>query len=522
MEKHKYVKPYGSFINENLQNEGLSEFGKKAADFIKGAFRKNGGDFLRNLKLQNAGKISKMGKAGTLPNGVTLYPSREDILLLQSKEKNQIDESKNTVDVDEEVVPLDFPNVKAGMVNVGNDRLIRMVNRVISYPDERPLMIWGAPGIGKTSIIKMVQQKLGIRMIDVQLTTYAPEDFFLPEVQNKQGHELSGRRATRVPQEWLPVYHKSEGEAGNSRVNGPDGKGGIIFLDELSRAKEAIRNICLKLVLEKEMDGGWILGSNWTIIAASNRMEDDETNTAEFGSALGNRFQQVNYSPSVNDFSKYALGAKTKEGEDLFDTKIISFLNWTKGRDFFHKYDPTISGTIFPSPRSWEAAAIAFKNLKKDARENHYTLTNDIIEDEAIAPSVGREAASMFMGYYELSKKVDLDKVGLVYTDPSNAPLPPKANSGGFELDASYILAAAIAYENRGKQLSDQEITNVFDYVVRLANPITAIQVLTAIKEIHPNIFNNTKNPVVLNGLRKFLMAYPGSERELKAANIDV
>ena len=75
MEKHKYVKPYGSFINENLQNEGLREFGKKAAEFIKGAFRKNGGDFLRNLKLQNAGKISKMGKAGTLPNGVTLYPN---------------------------------------------------------------------------------------------------------------------------------------------------------------------------------------------------------------------------------------------------------------------------------------------------------------------------------------------------------------------------------------------------------------------------------------------------------------
>jgi hypothetical protein len=519
----RIIKSYSEFITENLKYEGLGEFGKKAIGAVKGLLAK-GGSFLSALKAQISGTRSKDGADGTIPYGVTIIPSAADLQELGITEMPQItrDGESDSVDVDEAVLPLDFPNPQAGVINVGAERLLRILNRVLRYKDERPLMIWGAPGIGKTSVVKMVQKQYGGRMIDVQLTTYAPEDFFLPEVdgENSQQNKYS-RRAGRVPQGWLPVYHESEGQEGNGKANGPDGKGGIIFLDELSRAKEAIRNICLKLVLDREMDGGWKLGSNWTIIAASNRMEDDETNTSEFGSALGNRFQQVNYSPTIKDYSKWALSAKSETGEDLFDPTIISFLNWTKGQEFFHKYDPNVSGTIFPSPRSWEAAAIAFKNLKRDAAESGMTLTPSIIEDEAIAPNVGKEASAMFMGYYVLSRKIDLDTMKLVYSDPMTAPLPPKAQGrNDYEIDSAYILASAIAYEYRNRELTDQEIDNLFEYIIRVGDPTVAIQILSAVREIQPNVANN-RYPATVAGLKKFLAAYPGSTREIEAANLN-
>jgi hypothetical protein len=249
-------------------------------------------------------------------------------------------------------------------------------------------------------------------------------------------------------------------------------------------------------------------------------MEDDETNTSEFGSALGNRFQQVNYSPSIKDYSKFALSAKSAAGEDIFDPRIISFLNWTKGQEFFHKYDPNISGTIFPSPRSWEAAAVAWKNLKKEAAESGTTLTPEVIEDEAIAPNVGKEAAQMFMGYYTLSQKIDLDKMKMVYSDPMNAPLPPKARGReDYEIDAAYILASAIAYEYKDRELTDQEIENLFEYIIRVGDPTVAIQILTAVREIQTKVATNTY-PATQAGLKKFLAAYPGSTREIQAANL--
>lgn len=516
----RIIKSYTDFINENLNNESLRDLGRKAIDTVKGLIGK-AGDFISALKAQISGERSKDGAAGTIPYGVTIIPSAEDAQALGLTEMPQItregDEEVDFETVDEAVVPLDFPNPQAGIPNVGSERLLSILNRILKNKDERPLMIWGAPGIGKTSVVKMIQKKYGGRMIDVQLTTYAPEDFFLPEVQGSTAtQDRFGRRATRVPQAWLPVYHETEGQEGNDRANGPDGKGGIIFLDELSRAKEAIRNICLKLVLDREMDGGWKLGSNWTIVAASNRMEDDETNTSEFGSALGNRFQQVNYSPSIKDYSKFALSAKTDAGEDIFDPRIISFLNWTKGQEFFHKYDPNVSGTIFPSPRSWEAAAIAWKNLKREAAESGMQLTPEIIEDEAIAPNVGKEAAQMFMGYYTLSQKIDLDKMGLVYSRPNEAPLPPKARGrDDYEIDAAYILASAIAYEHKDRELTDDEITNLFEYIIRVGDPTVAIQILTAVRELHQNVATNTY-PATQAGLKKFLAAYPGSTREIE------
>lgn len=510
----RIIKSYADFVSENLNNEGLKDIGKKVAGAVKGLIGK-AGDFLSSLKAQITGKRSVDGANGTIPYGVTIIPSPSDAQALGLKEMPKITREGDTGEMDEAVVPLDFPNPQAGITNVGSERLLRILNRVLKNKDERPVMIWGAPGIGKTSVVKMVQKQWGGRMIDVQLTTYAPEDFFLPEVSAEIGAGKFSRRAGRVPQSWLPVYHESEGEEGNARANGPDGKGGVIFLDELSRAKEAIRNICLKLVLDREMDGGWKLGSNWTIIAASNRMEDDETNSSEFGSALGNRFQQVNYSPSIKDYSKYALSAKDETDENIFDPRIISFLNWTKGQEFFHKYDPNISGTIFPSPRSWEAAAIAWKNLKRDAAENNYQLTPEIIEDEALAPNIGKAAAQMFMGYYILSNKIELDKMYMVYTDPMNAPLPPKSRgTSEYEIDSAYILASAIAYEYRGRELTDQEITNLFEYIIRVGNPTVAIQILTAAREFHANLANNSY-PATQAGLRKFLAAYPGSQKEI-------
>jgi isopenicillin N synthase-like dioxygenase len=149
------------------------------------------------------------------------------------------------------------------------------------------------------------------------------------------------------------------------------------------------------------------------------------------------------------------------------------------------------------------------------------TLTPSIIEDEAIAPNVGKEASAMFMGYYVLSRKIDLDTMKLVYSDPMTAPLPPKAQGrNDYEIDSAYILASAIAYEYRNRELTDQEIDNLFEYIIRVGDPTVAIQILSAVREIQPNVANN-RYPATVAGLKKFLAAYPGSTREIEAANLN-
>jgi isopenicillin N synthase-like dioxygenase len=101
------------------------------------------------------------------------------------------------------------------------------------------------------------------------------------------------------------------------------------------------------------------------------------------------------------------------------------------------------------------------------------------------------------------------------------APLPPKAQGrNDYEIDSAYILASAIAYEYRNRELTDQEIDNLFEYIIRVGDPTVAIQILSAVREIQPNVANN-RYPATVAGLKKFLAAYPGSTREIEAANLN-
>ncbi|CAB4218998.1 ATPase, dynein-related, AAA domain containing protein [uncultured Caudovirales phage] len=514
----RIIKSYPEFLAENLnQNEGLRDIARKAVGSIKKFFG-NGANYLTALAAQISGKQSNDGADGTIPYGVTIYPASIDLQKVGA-DTNYSPEGLDENLVDEEAVPLEAGESIGGVRNVDYDGLMRIVKRIANNPnkgEEAPLMIWGAPGIGKTAIVKQVQKMLGGRMIDVQLTTYAPEDFFLPVVDPATNDNIMSRRASRVPQKWLPVYNESEGEEGNAKANGPDGMGGMIFMDELSRASEAIRNIALKFVLDRELDGGWKLGSKWTIFAASNRQEDDLTNSQDFGTALGNRFQQVNYVPDTKTYGKYASAQTDSSGVNTFDPLIISFLQWSKGKEFFHKMDSR--AVAFPSPRSWEKAAIAWKNLKREAEAEGYQLTDKMIEDEALAPNVGTEAATAFIAYYLLSKKIDLKNLYKVYTEPDNAPLPSKTRNDDYELDVAYILASAVAYEHRGKKLTNAEIENVVKYAIRINNPTVAMQIMGALIEIHPYLktAGTPEFEAYRIAMRPFLAAYPGSVKDIQ------
>ena len=61
------------------------------------------------------------------------------------------------------------------------DRLVRhQLKQIFDHPEQSemlpPLMIWGAPGIGKSSIIRNIAKELGIGFIDVRLAQREPVD----------------------------------------------------------------------------------------------------------------------------------------------------------------------------------------------------------------------------------------------------------------------------------------------------------------------------------------------------------
>ena len=158
-------------------------------------------------------------------------------------------------------------------------------------------------------------------MIDFDLMTVSPEDFFMPTVLNQDDEEKA--RKGSVPDAWLPVRPIDKPDL-EKDINGPDGKGGILFFDEIARCSTKVQNVCLKLIDERKI-GNYVLGDKWIIICAANRksdLSDDEQAAFHWSSTLANRFQQINYASSFEDWAPWASSAKDDLGEMLVDPTV--------------------------------------------------------------------------------------------------------------------------------------------------------------------------------------------------------
>jgi len=114
-----------------------------------------------------------------------------------------------------------------------------------------PTFLWGAPGIGKSSIVKQIAQSRGIGFIDLRLALMDPTDLKGIPFYDKESHT-----ALWAPPAFLP----KEGE-------------GILFLDELNSAAPSVQASAYQLILDRKV-GEYELPDGWAIVAAGNREGD--------------------------------------------------------------------------------------------------------------------------------------------------------------------------------------------------------------------------------------------------------
>ncbi|MBL63432.1 MAG: ATPase [Opitutae bacterium] len=212
-----------------------------------------------------------------------------------------------------------------------------------------PVMIWGAPGIGKSTIVATVAEDQKIDRVDLRLSQLAPSDLRGLPVPEKET-----RTANWYPPDFLP----REGS-------------GILFLDEINMAPPVVQGIAQQLVLDRKV-GNYELPTGWHVWAAGNRKEDRAA-VFDFSSALANRFLHLEIDPDFDSFRDWGI----HEG---VDDRILSFLALRVA--LLHKMDS--NSPNWPSPRTWAKADVLLK------------------ADLDISPAVGNAAASEFRAYLEI------------------------------------------------------------------------------------------------------------------------
>ena len=210
-------------------------------------------------------------------------------------------------------------------------QLTAFLERLISEQLNISAMIWGAPGIGKSSIVSAAAKNSGYEFIDLRLSQLAPTDLRGLPVAIHPKNNVERGISKWYPPEFLPKTGK-----------------GILFLDEINMAPPAMQGVAQQLILDRKV-GNYKVPEDWLIWAAGNRKED-RASVYEMPSPLNNRFLHLDVEVNFSCFKSHAL-------KQDFAEEIISFLG----------FRPALLHTVnfeekaWPSPRSWEMASKLFK-----------------------------------------------------------------------------------------------------------------------------------------------------------------
>ena len=222
--------------------------------------------------------------------------------------------------------------------------LAAYLDALIAHELQLSVMIWGAPGIGKSSIVAQVARRHGFQFIDLRLSQLAPTDLRgLPVADQAAG------LSRWLPPEFLP----REGQ-------------GILFLDELNLAPPVMQGMAQQLILDRRV-GSYEVPAGWYIWAAGNRKEDRAA-VFDMPAPLANRFLHLEVLADWDSFKDYALGAGVHE-------QVLAFLAFRP--TLLHQLDA--QRPAWPSPRSWvmasrlHAAGLATEPVIGEATATEFT-----------------------------------------------------------------------------------------------------------------------------------------------------
>jgi len=286
-----------------------------------------------------------------------------------------------------------------------------------------PIFIWGAPGVGKSSIVKQVAKEQGIGFIDLRLALMDPTD-----LKGIPYYDPSANTALWAQPAFLPK----------------DGSG-ILFLDELNTAAPSVQASAYQLILDRAI-GEYKLPDGWAIVAAGNRQKDRGA-TYNMATPLANRFVHLDLEVSLDAFKTWAYA----NGIDL---RVIAYLEY-KSEDLF-SFDPTQQQHAFATPRSWEYVSQVLS-----------TKLSEQLLFETICGAIGNECATSFFSFIAVMDQLpDLEAI----LDGSFTQSIPD------DMEVYYALCSGLVSHYVAKP-SQKRLENLIDFTMTI-HPEFAVMII--------------------------------------------
>ena len=201
---------------------------------------------------------------------------------------------------------------------------------------QRPILLMGPPGIGKTQIMEQIADETGVGLVSYTLTHHTR--------QSALGLPYIGQETYDGQEYAVTAYTMSEIIASVHREMARTGvREGILFLDEINCISETLAPMMLQF-LQCKTFGNQQLPAGWVVVAAGNPPEYNKS-VREFDVVTLDRVKRIDVEEDFGVWKEYAYRRGVHGA-------VISYLE--ARREHFYRVEATADGMQFVTARGWE------------------------------------------------------------------------------------------------------------------------------------------------------------------------
>ena len=246
---------------------------------------------------------------------------------------------------------------------------------------QRPIFLIGAPGIGKTAIMRQIAQEMGIGLVSYSMTHHTRQSALgLPRIEERPYGPVSEYTMSEI----IAAVHDMMTLTGLTQ--------GILFLDEINCVSETLAPSMLQFLQYKTF-GQHRVPEGWVIVTAGNPPEYNRA-VRSFDIVTLDRLKCIRVEPDFAVWKEYAAGRQVHPA-------VMTYLEIR--RDSFCLVESAASGKQFVTPRGWEDLSAMLRLYEKKGLMVDEQLIGQYLQHSRICAD--------FASYYELFSKYRGDYV---------------------------------------------------------------------------------------------------------------
>ncbi len=260
---------------------------------------------------------------------------------------------------------------------------------VIPSIRQRPVLLIGPPGVGKTQIMEQIARECEIGLVAYTITHHTRQSAVgLPFIERKR----YGEKEYAVTE-----YTMSEIVASiYDRIEDTGLKEGILFIDEINCVSETLAPTMLQF-LQCKTFGSHHIPEGWIIVAAGNPPEYNKS-VREFDVVTLDRIKRITVEPDFGVWKEYAY-------DQNIHSAIISYLG-IKTQNFC-QIETTVDGKRFATPRGWEDLSQLIQVYEDLGKKADREVVGQYIQH----PRIAKDFANYLELYYKYQNEYQVEEI---------------------------------------------------------------------------------------------------------------